>query len=129
METHIRQNRGGLGLPRPPRHDHGPGQLRHGYSISICNQARLWLVKDLVSNIWLQFLAWVSLPVFLVLFSTGFVHVVAPQAIGSGIPEMKTILRGVVLKEYLTFRTLLAKVVGLTATFGSGMPLVKKVPS
>jgi chloride channel 2 len=74
------------------------------YSISICNQARLWLVKDLVSNIWLQFLAWVSLPVFLVLFATGFVHVVAPQAIGSGIPEMKTILRGVVLKEYLTFR-------------------------
>ena len=74
------------------------------YSISICNQARLWLVKDLVSNIWLQFLARVSLPVFLVLFSTGFVHVVAPQAIGSGIPEMKTILRGVVLKEYLTFR-------------------------
>jgi len=98
------------------------------YSISICNQARLWLVKDLVSNIWLQFLAWVSLPVFLVLFSTGFVHVVAPQAIGSGIPEMKTILRGVVLKEYLTFRTLVAKVVGLTATLGSGMPLGKEGP-
>eukprot|EP00092_Neocalanus_flemingeri_P009389 GFUD01010103.1.p1 GENE.GFUD01010103.1~~GFUD01010103.1.p1 ORF type:complete len:1007 (-),score=275.67 GFUD01010103.1:1080-4100(-) len=98
------------------------------YSISICNQARLWLVKDLVSNIWLQFLAWVSLPVFLVLFSTGFVHVVAPQAIGSGIPEMKTILRGVVLKEYLTFRTLIAKVVGLTATLGSGMPLGKEGP-
>ena len=74
------------------------------YSISICNQARLWLVRDLVSNMWLQLLAWVSLPVTLVLFSTGFVHVVAPQAIGSGIPEMKTILRGVVLKEYLTFR-------------------------
>ena len=63
------------------------------YTISMCNLARLWLVKDLVSNIWVQFLAWVSLPVFLVLFSTGFVHIVAPQAIGSGIPEMKTILR------------------------------------
>merc|ERR1719167_1727367 len=98
------------------------------YSISICNKARLWLVKDLVSNIWLQFMAWVSLPVFLVLFSTGFVHVVAPQAIGSGIPEMKTILRGVVLKEYLTFRTLVAKIVGLTATLGSGMPLGKEGP-
>jgi len=98
------------------------------YTISICNQARLWLVKDLMPNIVLQFLAWVSLPVFLVLFSTGFVHVVAPQAIGSGIPEMKTILRGVVLKEYLTFRTLLAKVVGLTATLGSGMPLGKEGP-
>lgn len=44
---------------------------------------------------------------------------------GSGIPEMKTILRGVTLKEYLTFRTLVAKVVGLTATLGSGMPLGK----
>merc|ERR1719341_1373426 len=92
-------------------------------------EARLWLVKDLVASTWLQFLAWVSLPVFLVLFSTGFVHVVAPQAIGSGIPEMKTILRGVVLKEYLTFRTLVAKVVGLTATLGSGMPLGKEDPS
>jgi len=36
-------------------------------------------VKDLVSHIGLQFLAWTSLPVFLVLFSAGFVHVVAPQ--------------------------------------------------
>merc|ERR1719397_505557 len=98
------------------------------YTISICNHARLWLVQDLVSNSGLQFLAWLTLPVCLVLFSTGFVHVVAPQAIGSGIPEMKTILRGVVLKEYLTFRTLVAKVVGLTATLGSGMPLGKEGP-
>ena len=36
-------------------------------------------MKDLVSHIGLQFLAWTSLPVFLVLFSAGFVHVVAPQ--------------------------------------------------
>ena len=49
------------------------------YTISMCNNARLWLVKDLVSNVGLQFLAWTSLPVFLVLFSAGFVHVVAPQ--------------------------------------------------
>ena len=40
---------------------------------------------------------------------------------------MKTILRGVALKEYLTFRTLIAKVVGLTATLGSGLPLGKEV--
>jgi len=47
--------------------------------------------------------------------------------LGSGIPEMKTILRGVQLKEYLTFKTLVAKVIGLTATLGSGMPLGKEV--
>lgn len=46
---------------------------------------------------------------------------------GSGIPEMKTILRGVALKEYLTFKTLVAKIIGLTATLGSGMPLGKEV--
>ena len=69
-----------------------------------------------------------TLPVFLVLFSAGFVHVVAPQAIGSGIPEMKTILRGVVLKEYLSAKTLVAKALGLTATLGSGMPLGKEGP-
>lgn len=51
----------------------------------------------------------------------------APQSIGSGIPEMKTILRGVALKEYLTFKTLVAKVIGLTATLGAGMPLGKEV--
>ena len=74
------------------------------YTIAMCGHARHWLVEDLVENIYLQFVAWVSLPVLLILFSAGFVHIVAPQAIGSGIPEMKVILRGVVLKEYLTFR-------------------------
>ena len=74
------------------------------YTIAMCGHARHWLVEDLVENIYLQFVAWVSLPVLLILFSAGFVHLVAPQAIGSGIPEMKVILRGVVLKEYLTFR-------------------------
>ena len=41
---------------------------------------------------------------------------------------MKTILRGVVLKEYLSGKTLVAKAVGLTATLGSGMPLGKEGP-
>jgi len=40
---------------------------------------------------------------------------------------MKTILRGVALKEFLTLRTLIAKVVGVTATLGSGLPLGKEV--
>nr|CAI5838828.1 unnamed protein product [Callosobruchus analis] len=96
--------------------------------ISMCNNARLWLYKDLTSHPAAQYAAWVALPVCLVLFSAGFVQLVAPQAIGSGIPEMKTILRGVALKEYLTFRTLIAKIVGLTAVLGSGMPLGKEGP-
>lgn len=42
---------------------------------------------------------------------------------------MKTILRGVQLNEFLTFRCLVAKVIGLTAVLGSGMPLGKEVGS
>ncbi|XP_020278463.1 chloride channel protein 2 isoform X6 [Pseudomyrmex gracilis] len=96
--------------------------------ISMCNNARIWLYQDLTTQPALKYLAWVSMPVCLILFSAGFVHIVAPQSIGSGIPEMKTILRGVALKEYLTFRTLIAKVIGLTATLGSGLPLGKEGP-
>ncbi|CAN7996816.1 unnamed protein product [Ixodes hexagonus] len=51
-----------------------------------------------------------------------------PLRMCSGIPEMKTILRGVILKEYLTFRALVAKVIGLTCTLGSGLPLGKEGP-
>lgn len=46
---------------------------------------------------------------------------------GSGIPEVKTIMRGVTLPEYLTFNTLVAKVVGLSTALGSGLPIGKEV--
>ncbi|KAM3959912.1 chloride channel protein 2 [Aphomia sociella] len=97
--------------------------------IAICNNARMWMYKDVATSTFSQYVAWVSLPVCLILFAAGFVHIVAAQSIGSGIPEMKTILRGVHLKEYLTFRALVSKVIGLTATLGSGLPLGKEGPS
>ncbi|XP_060807663.1 chloride channel protein 2 isoform X2 [Amyelois transitella] len=97
--------------------------------IAVCNNARMWMYKDLATTTFSQYVAWVSLPVCLILFAAGFVHIVAAQSIGSGIPEMKTILRGVHLKEYLTFRALISKLVGLTATLGSGLPLGKEGPS
>ncbi|KPJ17893.1 Chloride channel protein 2 [Papilio machaon] len=91
--------------------------------------ARMWMYSELATSTFSQYVAWVSLPVCLILFASGFVHIVAAQSIGSGIPEMKTILRGVHLKEYLTFRALISKVIGLTATLGSGLPLGKEGPS
>lgn len=91
--------------------------------------ARFYLFQEISGNhIVAQYFAWIALPLTLVLFAAGFVSLVAPQCIGSGIPEMKTILRGVTLKEYLTFRTLIGKVVGLIATLGAGMPLGKEGP-
>uniref|UniRef100_A0A668AND4 Chloride channel, voltage-sensitive 1a n=1 Tax=Myripristis murdjan TaxID=586833 RepID=A0A668AND4_9TELE len=91
-------------------------------------QAYKWIHGELKGNIPLQYLAWVAYPLMLILFSSLFCHLVAPQAIGSGIPELKTILRGVVLKEYLTLKAFIAKVIGLTAGLGSGMPVGKEGP-
>ncbi|XP_030565657.1 chloride channel protein 2-like [Drosophila novamexicana] len=90
--------------------------------------ARFWFYKDITADPFAQYLTWVTIPVLMILFSATFVHYLAPQAAGSGIPEMKTILRGVPLKNYLTFKTLVAKVLGLTFVLGSGMPLGKEGP-
>uniref|UniRef100_A0A8B9JKT5 Chloride channel, voltage-sensitive 2b n=1 Tax=Astyanax mexicanus TaxID=7994 RepID=A0A8B9JKT5_ASTMX len=98
------------------------------FCIALCLQAQKWMYGGLDSNVVLQYLAWVTYPVVLISFSAGFTHIVAPQAAGSGIPEMKTILRGVVLKEYLTLKTFVAKCIGLTCALGSGMPLGKEGP-
>ncbi|XP_031649535.1 chloride channel protein 1 isoform X1 [Oncorhynchus kisutch] len=87
-----------------------------------------WIHWELRGNVLLQYLAWVSYPMVLIMFASSFCHLVAPQAIGSGIPELKTILRGVVLKEYLTLKAFIAKVIGLTAGLGSGMPVGKEGP-
>ncbi|KAM3850402.1 chloride channel protein 1-like [Diretmus argenteus] len=91
-------------------------------------QVYTWMHGELKGNVPLQYLAWVSYPMILVMFASLFCHLVAPQAIGSGIPELKTILRGVVLKEYLTLKAFIAKVIGLTAGLGSGMPVGKEGP-
>ncbi|XP_038145166.1 chloride channel protein 2a [Cyprinodon tularosa] len=98
------------------------------YAIAFCQEAQKWMYGGLDNNMALQYIAWVSYPVVLITFSAGFTQILAPQAVGSGIPEMKTILRGVVLKEYLTFKTFVAKVIGLTCALGSGMPLGKEGP-
>ncbi|XP_026784189.2 chloride channel protein 1a [Pangasianodon hypophthalmus] len=91
-------------------------------------QAYKWMFGKLRGNVPLQYLVWIAYPMVLILFASFFCNLVAPQAIGSGIPEMKTILRGVVLKEYLTFKAFAAKVIGLTAGLGSGMPVGKEGP-
>ncbi|KJH51393.1 chloride transporter, ClC family [Dictyocaulus viviparus] len=48
--------------------------------------------------------------------------------LGSGIPEVKVIMHGFVLRNYLTLKTLTAKIIGLTLALGSGMPLGKEGP-
>ncbi|KAM8815545.1 chloride channel protein 1 isoform 3-T3 [Rhynchonycteris naso] len=91
-------------------------------------QAYKWTYYQMQPSLPLQFLVWVTFPLVLILFSALFCHLISPQAVGSGIPEMKTILRGVILKEYLTMKAFVAKVVALTAGLGSGIPVGKEGP-
>uniref|UniRef100_A0A8B9EX27 Chloride channel protein 2 n=1 Tax=Anser cygnoides TaxID=8845 RepID=A0A8B9EX27_ANSCY len=121
----LQQEQGDDGTPQPRR----PSELLE-YSQGCCAPrcAQKWMYGGLDTNVLLQYLAWVTYPTVLITFSAGFTQILAPQAVGSGIPEMKTILRGVVLKEYLTLKTFVAKVIGLTCALGSGMPLGKEGP-
>uniref|UniRef100_A0A8W8K1T7 Chloride channel protein 2 n=1 Tax=Magallana gigas TaxID=29159 RepID=A0A8W8K1T7_MAGGI len=98
------------------------------FIIEKCQAAKFWLYQELAFSPPLQYFAWVSYTLLFILFAVGFSHLVSPQACGSGIPEMKTILRGVVLKEFLTFRTLISKVVGLCSSLGSTLPIGKEGP-
>eukprot|EP00050_Salpingoeca_kvevrii_P002556 m.196977 g.196977 ORF g.196977 m.196977 type:complete len:525 (-) comp10638_c0_seq1:1089-2663(-) len=71
---------------------------------------------------------WVAFTVVTVVAAAAFTHVVAPTAIGSGIPQMKTLLKGIPLSRYLSSKTLLAKIVGLVLAEGSGIPIGKEGP-
>ncbi|TMS10306.1 Chloride channel protein 2 [Larimichthys crocea] len=84
--------------------------------------------KFLISRVGEDWIFLILLGLLMALVSWVMDYAIAFCQEGSGIPEMKTILRGVVLKEYLTFKTFVAKVIGLTCALGSGMPLGKEGP-
>ncbi|CAI4232003.1 unnamed protein product [Auanema sp. JU1783] len=71
---------------------------------------------------------WVSFMTAAVWFASSFCYLVSKQAVGSGIPEMKVIIQGFKLKNYLSLRTCIAKIVGLTVALGAGMPTGKEGP-
>ncbi|CAG2115079.1 unnamed protein product, partial [Medioppia subpectinata] len=77
--------------------------------IHFCFHVRDWLQESISDEFVYKYLLWIAFSVCLILSSAIFVRYVSPQAAGSGVGEMKVILRGVVLK-------------------GSGLPLGKEGP-
>ncbi|XP_070561651.1 chloride channel protein 2-like isoform X2 [Ptychodera flava] len=98
------------------------------YCIALFQKGQVFFFHALDGQPFPQYLLWILYPTGLILFSAVFTYYVEPNGVGSGIPELKTILRGVVLKEYLSFRTLVSKVVGLACSLGSSLPLGKVGP-
>ena len=61
-------------------------------------------------------------------FSVLLVRVFAPYASGSGIPEIKTILGGFIIRGYLGKWTLLIKSIGMMLSTSTGLILGKEGP-
>lgn len=73
------------------------------------------------------FFVWTGYSASLVMVAAIITRYVSPQAAGSGVAEMKVIIRGVVIKEYLSFRTLVAKLTGIPFILASGLGVGKEV--
>ncbi|XP_069096203.1 chloride channel protein ClC-Kb-like [Pleurodeles waltl] len=91
------------------------------FTVSRLLNAHRWLYQEIgEDHMLLKYLSWIVYPIALSSFSTGFAQSITPHSGGSGIPELKTILTGVILEEYLTIKNFGAKVVGLTCTLSAG---------
>ncbi|XP_039940765.1 chloride channel protein ClC-Ka isoform X1 [Hirundo rustica] len=91
--------------------------------VSRLHLAHMWLYREIGDIGVLKYLSWTLYPMALAAFSTGFSQSITPHSGGSGIPELKTILMGVVLEDYLAIQNFGAKVVGLTCTLTCGSTL------
>ncbi|NWX87023.1 CLCKB protein, partial [Nothoprocta pentlandii] len=83
-------------------------------------EAHRWLYQEIGDYPVLKYLSWTMYPVALAAFSTGFSQSITPHSAGSGVPELQTILTGVMLEDYLSIKNFGAKVVGLTCTLACG---------
>ncbi|KAI8999840.1 chloride channel, partial [Gaertneriomyces semiglobifer] len=77
---------------------------------------------------WAEYAMYVAFGVTFAVMSAGLVKYYAPYAAGSGIPEVKTILGGFVIRKFLGGWTLIVKCIGLSLSVGSGLSLGKEGP-
>ncbi|GMF10872.1 unnamed protein product [Phytophthora lilii] len=76
----------------------------------------------------LGYLFYILFRVFILLLGVACTVMICPEAAGSGIPEMRSILGGFPFPNYLTGRALIAKCFGLVLALGSGLTIGKEGP-
>jgi chloride channel 2 len=75
------------------------------------------------------YVLWLAFRLGAALLAVGLTRRLSPQAAGSGIPEMRSVLQGFDIGPAFTSpRTLLAKVAGLTLAIGGGLSVGKEGP-
>ncbi|OWZ20575.1 Chloride Channel (ClC) protein [Phytophthora megakarya] len=83
---------------------------------------------ELGGNWSLGYFFYILFRVFILLLGVGCTVLICPEAAGSGIPEMRSILGGFPFPNYLTGRALIAKCCGLMLALGSGLTIGKEGP-
>ncbi|EFA00320.2 H(+)/Cl(-) exchange transporter 3-like Protein [Tribolium castaneum] len=76
----------------------------------------------------ISYLFYIVLALLFAALSASLVRMFAPYACGSGIPEIKTILSGFIIRGYLGKWTLVIKCVGLILSVSAGLSLGKEGP-
>uniref|UniRef100_A0ABD2X7I0 Chloride channel protein n=1 Tax=Trichogramma kaykai TaxID=54128 RepID=A0ABD2X7I0_9HYME len=98
-----------------------------------CTQWRTWpeifgRSKKGVGPYILSYLFYIVWALLFASLSASLVRMFAPYACGSGIPEIKTILSGFIIRSYLGKWTLIIKSVGLILSVSAGLNLGKEGP-
>ncbi|KAL5011784.1 hypothetical protein ScPMuIL_010335 [Solemya velum] len=75
-----------------------------------------------------KYIFYILWALFFTMCAALFVRVFAPYACGSGIPEIKTILSGFIIRGYLGKWTLLTKSLGMMLSVAGGLSLGKEGP-
>eukprot|EP00124_Ichthyophonus_hoferi_P005432 Ihof_evm1s785 gene=Ihof_evmTU1s785 len=85
-------------------------------------------IKNAAGQLLTGYLIYILTAVVLAVYCSLLVLRFGPYAAGSGIPEVKTILSGFVIRKFLGVFTLLIKIVGLVLSVSSGLSLGKEGP-
>ncbi|KAG9047713.1 hypothetical protein FS837_001677 [Tulasnella sp. UAMH 9824] len=118
------------------KHVHGTTNSTETYSYclagEVCYEWVTWGayfgVTSIAGQSILQSVVYIGLAVCFAGSAAFLVQSYAPYAFHTGIPEIKAILGGLVLDEFLSAWTLLIKALGLALSVGSGLSLGKEGP-
>ncbi|KAJ3024116.1 hypothetical protein HKX48_006472 [Thoreauomyces humboldtii] len=97
-----------------------------------CDQWATWSstfnAQSGIARWWAEYFMFILFGTSFALIGAVLVGTYGPYAAGSGIPEVKTILGGFVIRKFLGGWTLLIKCIGLCLAVGSGLSLGKEGP-
>ena len=96
--------------------------------VELLVSSKLNLIASAAQDDWVSHLLWTVFMMCQTLTAVFITRSISSLASGSGIPEMKSILSGFSIKEYLSMKTYAAKLLGLVLALASGLVIGKEGP-